>query len=156
MKLREATSADIEQVRSLLREYSAWLQVDLCFQGFEEELAGLPGDYAPPRGELLVADSGEDLAGCVALREIDTSTAEMKRLYVRPQHRGTGLGKRLALAIIEKARTLGYERLRLDTLPQMGDAQRLYESLGFYEIAAYRENPVPGARFLEKVVGSGE
>jgi GNAT superfamily N-acetyltransferase len=156
MNLREATSSDIDEVRRLLREYAAWLQVDLCFQGFEAELAGLPGDYAPPRGQLLVADYGEGLAGCIALREIDAAAAEMKRLYVRPEHRGTGLGRRLTLAIIETARTLGYERLRLDTLPQMGDAQRLYAALGFYEIPPYRENPVPGARFLEKVLGGGE
>jgi GNAT superfamily N-acetyltransferase len=145
MTIRPATLADLDEIRAMLREYAAWLEIDLCFQNFEEELAGLPGDYAPPRGRLLIAEG----AGCVALRTIDEEICEMKRLYVRPDHRGTGLGRRLVQAIIDEARSVGYGRMRLDTMPKMDSAQRLYASLGFHEIAAYRYNPEPGARFLE-------
>lgn len=145
MTVRAATSGDLDEIRRMLREYEAWLEVDLCFQGFEKELASLPGEYAPPRGRLLIAEG----AGCVALRPIDQEICEMKRLYVRPGHRGSGLGRRLVLAIVEEARAIGYRRMRLDTLPKMAGAQRLYASLGFHEIEPYRVNPVPGARFLE-------
>lgn len=144
--VRRATAAEIPIVRELLVEYSATLGVDLCFQDFAAELAGLPGEYAPPRGALLVAD---DLGGCVALRALDERTAEMKRLYVRPSHRGRGLGRRLAEAVIAEARALGYRSLKLDTLPSMAEAQRMYETMGFRDTAAYRPNPVPGARYLE-------
>lgn len=129
----------------MLREYEAWLEVDLCFQNFEKELAGLPGDYAPPCGRLLIAEG----AGCVALRPLDDAACEMKRLFVRPAYRGSALGKALVVRAIEEARGIGYSRVRLDTLPQMGGAQRLYEALGFRDIGAYRENPVVGARFME-------
>jgi ribosomal protein S18 acetylase RimI-like enzyme len=145
MIIRAATVADLDEIRLMLREYAAWLEIDLCFQNFEEELAGLPGEYSPPRGRLLIAES----AGCVALRPLEEDVCEMKRLYVRPEGRGSGLGRRLALALIEEARGIGYRRMRLDTMPKMGGAQRLYESLGFRDIAAYRYNPEPGARFLE-------
>jgi putative acetyltransferase len=145
MIIRPATLADLEEIRTMLREYAAWLEVDLCFQNFEQELAALPGEYAPPRGRLLIAES----AGCVALRRIDDEICEMKRLYVRPEHRGSGLGKRLVLSIISEARAIGYRRMRLDTMPKMDRAQGLYAALGFQEIAAYRYNPEPGARFLE-------
>jgi GNAT superfamily N-acetyltransferase len=145
MTIRPATPADLDEIRAMLREYAAWLEVDLCFQNFEQELAGLPGDYAPPRGRLLIAEG----AGCVALRAIDSEVCEMKRLYLRPEHRGLGLGRRLVQAIIDEARSAGYRRMRLDTMPKMDSAQRLYASLGFREIAAYRYNPEPGARFLE-------
>jgi GNAT superfamily N-acetyltransferase len=143
--IRPATISDLDEIRALLREYAAWLEVDLCFQNFEQELAGLPGEYAPPRGRLLIAEG----AGCIALRTIDDETCEMKRLYVRPEHRGLGLGRSLVLAIIEEARGIGYRRIRLDTMPKMAGAQSLYGSLGFRDIAAYRYNPEPGARFLE-------
>jgi len=156
MILRAAGDADLDAIRGLLREYAAWLQVDLSFQGFEEELAGLPGEYAPPSGRLLVAESGGDvagcLAGCVALRRIDAEICEMKRLYVAERFRGSGLGRRLAEAILEEAGGIGYRRMRLDTLPQMGSAHRLYESMGFREIEAYRFNPVAGSRFLEREI----
>jgi len=155
--VRAATGADLDAIRRLLREYVAWLKVDLSFQGFEEELAGLPGEYAPPSGRLLVAeDRAPELApgitGCVALRRIDDETCEMKRLYVPEQFRGGGLGRRLTEAILAEARSMGYRRMRLDTLPQMGSAHRLYESMGFREIEPYRFNPVPGTRFLERNV----
>jgi GNAT superfamily N-acetyltransferase len=145
MIIRPASLTDLDEIRVMLREYAAWLDVDLCFQNFEEELAGLPGDYAPPRGRLLFAEG----AGCVALRPIEQEICEMKRLYVRPEYRGSGLGRRLALAIIEEARGIGYRSMRLDTMPKMDGAQRLYASLGFRDIAPYRYNPEPGARFLE-------
>jgi GNAT superfamily N-acetyltransferase len=145
MTIRPATLSDLDEIRLMLREYAAWLEVDLCFQNFEQELAGLPGEYAPPRGRLLIADG----ASCVALRAIDAETCEMKRLYVRPEHRGSGLGRQLIAAIIEEARGIGYRRMRLDTMPKMDSAQRLYASFGFRDIEAYRYNPEPGARFLE-------
>ena len=145
MTIRPANPADLDEIRAMLREYAAWLEVDLCFQNFEQELAGLPGDYAPPRGRLLIGEG----AGCVALRAIDAEICEMKRLYLRPVYRGSGLGRRLVQAIIDEARSAGYQRMRLDTMPKMDSAQRLYASFGFREIAAYRYNPEPGARFLE-------
>jgi len=145
MIIRPAAPADFDEIRAMLREYAAWLEVDLCFQNFEQELADLPGDYTPPRGRLLIAEG----AGCVALRAIDDEICEMKRLYVCPEHRGTGLGRRLVHAIIDEALGIGYRRMRLDTMPKMDSAQRLYASFGFREIAAYRYNPEPGARFLE-------
>jgi N-acetylglutamate synthase-like GNAT family acetyltransferase len=145
MTIRPATLADLDSIRAMLREYAAWLEVDLCFQNFEEELAGLPGEYAPPRGRLLIAEG----AGCVALRAIDEDTCEMKRLYVRPGHRGSGLGRNLVEAIMSEAREIGYRRMRLDTMPKMDSAQKLYATLGFQDIAPYRYNPEPGARFLE-------
>jgi putative acetyltransferase len=145
MIIRPAESGDFDEIRAMLREYAAWLEVDLCFQNFEQELARLPGDYAPPRGRLLFAGG----AGCIALRCIDEEICEMKRLYVRTEYRGSGLGRRLVLAIIEEARVIGYRKMRLDTMPKMDGAQKLYASLGFRDIAAYRYNPEPGARFLE-------
>ena len=150
MRLSEArTESEIETARALFREYSAALGVDLCFQNFESELAGLPGDYAPPRGCLLLASEGDEAAGCAALRPLEARTCEMKRLYVRPAFRGQSLGRTLAVEVIERARRLGYDVMRLDTLPSMTEAARLYRSLGFREIAAYRPNPVGGALFME-------
>ena len=137
--------SDVEEVRLLFDEYAASLPFALDFQDFDREVADLPGAYAPPRGALLLASG----AGCVGLRPIDETTCELKRLYVRPSARGLGLGRRLAEAVIAEARRLGYARMRLDTVPGMDSAQSLYERLGFREIAPYRPNPVPGARFLE-------
>jgi putative acetyltransferase len=145
-----AGASDIETVRALFDEYLAELAVDLSFQGFAAERASLPGEYAPPRGRLLLAEVGGAAAGCAALRALDAATAEMKRLFVRPAARGTGLGRRLALAIVVEAEAAGYDRLRLDTLPSMGAAIAMYRGLGFQEIPAYRHNPVPGALFLER------
>jgi ribosomal protein S18 acetylase RimI-like enzyme len=143
------TPPRIEAARALFVEYAGSLGVDLAFQNFEDELRGLPGAYAPPGGRLRLALAGDIAVGCAALRRIDDAVCEMKRLYVAPAARGTGLGRRLALDVIEIAREIGYERMRLDTLPSMKTAQALYEQLGFREIAPYRVNPVPGARFLE-------
>ena len=143
------TPRQIEEVRRLLREYEASLNVSLCFQGFEKELADLPGDYAPPRGRLLLGSDGNQPAGCIALRGLDAETCEMKRLYLRPEFRGQGAGRRLARALIQEARTLGYKRMRLDTLAAMQDAKALYESLGFRHIEPYYHNPHPGTEFME-------
>jgi putative acetyltransferase len=144
-----APGPDVETVRALFDEYARELAVDLSFQGFAQERDGLPGDYVPPRGRLLLAEIDGAAAGCVALRPLEGRTAEMKRLYLRPSARGTGLGRRLTHGVIAEARSAGYEALRLDTLPSMGAAIAMYRALGFREIAAYRHNPVPGALFLE-------
>jgi ribosomal protein S18 acetylase RimI-like enzyme len=132
----------------MMREYADSLGVDLCFQGFDEELQGLPGEYAPPYGALLIAWVGSRAAGCVALRRWSAREGEMKRLYVRPAFRGLGIGRGLVRRIVALARRRGYRRLRLDTLPSMHAAIALYRELGFLEISAYRANPIPGARFL--------
>lgn len=140
----------IEHARQLFREYSAWLEIDLCFQNFENELAELPGDYAPPDGRLLLAFYNAQLAGCVALRRKDEDVCEMKRLFVRDAFRGKGIGRNLIETIIREAKEIGYERMRLDTLPpKMNDAIALYRSFGFKEIEPYYNNPVPGAKFME-------
>ncbi len=144
----------VEDVRVLIREYAASLSFDLGFQDFERELAALPGPYAPPTGGVLVASVDGELAGCVAVRTLEPGTAELKRLYVRPSHRGLGLGRLLTEAAIALARELGHARLRLDTTPEMSTAQRLYRELGFREIEPYAYNPVPGTRYLELELGS--
>lgn len=156
-QIRPAAGADdVELARRLFREYAEALGVDLEFQGFAAELAGLPGDYAPPLGRLLLALAGGEPAGCAALRPLSPEVGEMKRLYVRPAFRGSGLGERLARAILEEAARAGYQRLRLDTLPGMESAMALYRRLGFRPIAPYRVNPVAGAMFFERELGQNE
>ena len=146
---------DLESIRTLFQEYADSLGVNLDYQGFEEEVRGLPWPYIPPTGTLLLARRGDDLLGCVGVRALDECIAEMKRLYVRPSGRGLGLGRTLAEAAIRFATVTGYERMRLDTLPQMERAQDLYLSLGFMPIEAYRFSPVPGTVFLELVLTQG-
>ena len=142
-------SPDVQAARELFVEYAAALGIDLCFQGFEEELRSLPGKYAPPSGRILLARADNELAGCVALRYLDNGIGEMKRLYVRPGFRSLGLGRRLAEAVIAAARRIGYRALRLDTLASMTAARRLYRELGFRPIEPYGYHPVEGTQFLE-------
>ena len=148
-----ASAADLDAVREIFREYADGLGVDLCFQEFEQELAGLPGDYAAPRGALLVASVDGALAGCCGLRPLDAAdypnASEMKRLYVRKAFRGLGLGRRLAEAILDAARQAGYSSVLLDTLDDMEAARALYEDLGFEDIPPYYHNPIAGAHYLK-------
>jgi ribosomal protein S18 acetylase RimI-like enzyme len=142
------SDAQVAAARELFVEYQAWIGLDLCFQGFAEELGGLPGAYAPPSGRLLVAKEGEALLGCVALRALDGERCEMKRLWVRPAAQGRGIGRRLVAAVIAEATLIGYRVMCLDTLPSMEAALALYTSFGFRDIFPYRFNPVPDARYL--------
>jgi len=148
-----ASDAEMEVVRDIFREYAATLSVDLCFQDFDAELASLPGDYAAPRGALLLARVDGAVAGCCALRPMDSSdypnASEMKRLYVRKAFRGFGLGRQLAEAILDEARRAGYSSVLLDTLDDMEAARALYEDLGFADIPPYYHNPHAGAHYLK-------
>lgn len=164
-----ATAHDVELARSLFVEYAKWLDVDLCFQGFDAELASLPGAYSPPRGRLLIAGPPGDAFGCIALRPLAQScgcgvegeaahglTGEVKRLYVQPGHRGERWGHRLASAVIAEARAIGYRRLKLDTLVRMAAARALYADLGFRECAAYYANPLPDVVYMSlEILPSG-
>jgi putative acetyltransferase len=144
------SSSEIAIVRELFVEYAESLGFSLCFQNFDRELAGLPGDYTPPHGRLLLARSGVASAGCVALHSLEPGICEIKRLYVRPQFRGTGLGKMLTDTVISEAKSIGYKKARLDTVePKMKNAVGLYRALGFREIAPYRPNPIEGAMYME-------
>lgn len=143
------SSAELDMIRAMFQEYQEWLGLDLCFQGFQTELATLPGEYAPPRGRLWYVQSGGEAVGCIALKPISETVAEMKRLYLREAYRGRGLGRFVVERLLAEARSLGYRHVRLDTLPQMGAAIGLYRVLGFREIEPYRHNPVPGALYME-------
>ena len=161
------TAQQLDQVRSLMRSFIAWHKdrhredmrlIDAYFdaEAFEQELASLPGKYAPPHGQLLLATVDDSPAGCVALREIDSASCEMKRMFVRPAYRGNGFGKKLTLAILDEALDMGYERVRLDTAPTMHEAIRLYEAIGFRRIEPYRHYPVADVIFMEVVLHSRE
>jgi len=151
--LRIVQAESGEEIRSaaaLFREYETWLGMSLCFQGFEEEVSSLPGYYAPPSGRLFLAYVDDELAGCVALRKFEDDICEMKRLFLRENARGHGLGNALVEKLIEEARAIGYKKMRLDTYPpKMGKAVRLYESHGFHPIEKYYDNPHEGVLFME-------
>ena len=149
--IRAAGSArDVELARALFLEYAQWLKVDLCFQGFDEELATLPGAYAPPHGRLLLAGAPGGAFGCIALRPLDAEAqlGEVKRLFVQQARRGEGWGRRLALSLLGEARGVGYRELKLDTLGWMAEARSLYAALGFRECGAYYHNPLPGVVYM--------
>ena len=164
--IRQASLAeDIHRARALFVEYAAWLAVDLCFQGFNEELAALPGAYAPPQGRLLLAGGPDTTIGCIALRPLDASAGhggdsegtlhlvgEVKRLYVRPEFRNGGWGRKLTEALIEEARMIGYRQLKLDTLDWMTAARQLYSCHGFVECAPYYRNPLPGVVYMARTL----
>jgi len=148
--MQAESDAEIAQTRDLFLEYAESLGFSLCFQNFDQELAGLPGDYASPHGRLLLAEYDGQLAGCVALHKLEPEICEMKRLYLRTRFRGKGLGRALAETIIAEARAIGYRRMRLDTVePVMKDAVVMYRRLGFNEIPPYRANPIEGAVYME-------
>ena len=158
--IRPAQTDDIPEVRAMLREYVAWIGLDLAFQQIDDEIAELPGDYDEPTGALLVAEENHHLIGMIALRPLpdgawlaearSAKVAEMKRLWVRPEGRGRGVAKELVAQILDQARHLNYDEIRLDTLPMMTNAQSLYESLGFHDVAAYYKTPIKGTRFMAK------
>lgn len=150
MQIREAaTNEDLDAAGLLFREYAAWLRIDLCFQGFEQELANLPGIYANPCGRLILAWADKEPSGCVALRPLSDTTCEMKRLFVRPAFRGQNLGRRLVERVISDARDIGYTCMVLDTLPFMHSALRLYDEVGFVQRSAYYDTPLPETIFME-------
>lgn len=154
MDIREARfPADVAAARALFREYADGLGVDLCFQGFAEELAELPGRYAGPAGGVWLAETAGTAVGCVAVRPLGEGVCELKRLYVRPVARGGGVGRRLVEHVLAWATAAGYRRVVLDTLPAMAPAIALYRSVGFAEVPAYCHNPVPGALFLGRGLG---
>jgi ribosomal protein S18 acetylase RimI-like enzyme len=150
ISIRRATSPqDLDCARNLFEAYAASLEFDLGFQGFSDELERFPGEYTPPDGCLLIAEGEGGIGGCVGLRKIEDGVCEMKRLYVAPALRGRGAGRALAIAVIEEGRRLGYDRMRLDTVPSMTAARALYSSLGFTPIEPYRHNPVQGTAYME-------
>jgi putative acetyltransferase len=155
MQIRPATFPhDLPDIKSLFEEYAQSLNVSLCFQNFGEELATLPCRYAAPRGGVWLAEGSDTVAGCVAMRPLTEYRAEMKRLYVRPPFRGKGLGEKLTQTVLDAAKALGYRELCLDTLPLMQKAIALYRTMGFEEIEPYYENPVQGAFFMKKTLGT--
>ena len=151
--LHADSPALVEEARRLFQEYAADIRVDLCFQNFQEELASLPGKYAPPEGALLLAREGDQCAGCVALRKLEDEVCEMKRLYVRPALRGCGVGRSLAVRVIDEGRQLGYRIMRLDTLAWMKPAIALYEQISFRRIEPYCYNPQSDAVYMELALG---
>lgn len=148
--IREATTEDVGTARRLFREYAAWLGIDLSFQSFDEELAGLPQPYTRPDGFLLLAESAGTAVGCVAAKRLGEGLAEAKRLYVVAEYRGRGIGRLLMEQLIHETQSIGYRAVRLDTLPQMLAARTLYEALGFKRIAAYYHNPIAGTVYMER------
>ncbi len=154
--IRAESDTQMESIRYLFREYEAFLVVDLCFQGFEAELADLPGRYSPPTGALLLASVNGETAGCVAMRQHVPGTCEMKRLYVRPAYRKQSIGKELALAIVNRAKEAGYSKMVLDTLDHLKAAIGLYTRMGFEKCPPYYENPLPGVTYWELNLKCGE
>jgi GNAT superfamily N-acetyltransferase len=143
------TESELQEIRVLFKEYTEWLRFDLSFQNFDKEFAELPGKYAPPKGRLLLAYEDAQVIGCVGLREFEPGVCEMKRMYIRDKFRKKGYGRKLAKRAIDTAREIGYQYMRLDTVPWMELAIGLYRSLGFYEIPAYRFNPIKGTLYFE-------
>ena len=151
-EIREAHSHEIQTVRDLFLEYAKSLNFSLCFQDFDQELETLPGAYVAPKGFILLAFQNSKPIGCVALRFLEAGVSEMKRLYVKPDSQGLGIGRALTEELMQKAKKIGYKKIRLDTVPSMKAAINMYAAMGFYSIPAYRENPIEGTTYLEKVI----
>ena len=147
MEIIEAKKQHMPDVRNLFREYQQWLGVDLCFQGFEQELMDLPGCYAAPQGRIWLAQFEDELVGCVAVRPKESTEAELKRLYVKPALHGMGFGKQLFVTAMNEARSIGYTSMVLDTLQSMQTAQAMYRRYGFFEIEPYYDNPQSGVQY---------
>lgn len=148
--IQVSSNQEIETVKTLFLEYATWLGFELCFQGFDEELATLPGKYAPPNGRLYIVQDDDKIAGCIALREFKTGISEMKRLYVKPEFRGKGIGNIMVEKVIQDAIEIGYKKMLLDTIgDKMSSAIKIYKSFGFKEIPAYYKNPEKGVVYME-------
>ncbi|MFZ0453916.1 MAG: GNAT family N-acetyltransferase [Ignavibacteriaceae bacterium] len=150
--ISKITKNDFDQSKELIKDYLSWIDIDLSFQQIEEELNSFPEKYEEPKGSFYVAKDGNKVVGCIGLKENQDNICEMKRLYVSDEYKGFGIGKELIKTIIDEAKRKGYERMRLDTLPKMKSAQRLYKGFGFYEIEQYLINPIKGAVFMEKML----
>jgi ribosomal protein S18 acetylase RimI-like enzyme len=154
IQITKIIQADIERTKELIKEYLNWIDQDLSFQQIHEELCTFPEKYKEPDGSFFTAKDGDTIIGCAGLKKIKTGICEMKRLYIRDEYKGLGLGKELIKVIIEEAKKKGYSKIRLDTLPKMKSAQKLYKDFGFYEIGQYLENPIDGALFMEKILSN--
>ena len=151
-KITKIKQSDIENTKELIKEYLTWIENDLSFQQIDKELATFPEKYEEPGGSFFIAKDGDTIVGCIGLRKIQNEVCEMKRLYIKDKYKGIGLGKELIITIIEEAKKKGYRKMRLDTLPKMKAALKLYKEFGFYQIEQYIENPIDGAVFMEKIL----
>ncbi len=154
ISITKISRSDVQETKELIKEYLKWIDNDLSFQQVDEELAGFPKKYEEPDGSFFIAKDGKNVIGCIGLKKIQSGICEMKRLFVKDEYKGRGLGKELIKTLIEEAKKKGYSKMRLDTLSKMKSAQRLYKEFGFYEIEQYVVNPIEGAVFMEKILSA--